>query len=540
MIDWSLFEFRGIVPRLRGRSLPKTYATVAHDVDLTHGTLKPFREPLKVSDASSGARIYSNGCHIFTFDKCVDLAKWIPDCPRLFLTGRVGYPETGTVDAQGNVTYRRLGVPMPDSAIITSNHDVDTEESRSVSYVATYVNNFGEEGPPSLPSPDISIEDGEAVTLQFDFDPPMEYDIRKIRIYRRESGFVTGAEKETTPNTNWYLLTELPIDEFRFIDNKHIEELGFPLSTTNTREPPANIRTIRAVQDTAILAASLGNKVLFSKNMQPHNWMLSNELTLDDNIVDMQAVGGSLFVATDGHPYVISADGACDDMKCRGVAKYDVPMPMINCHTGKGSVATPMGMVYASTDGLVMLTEAGQPSVITTDFLSADDWRMLEPQTTRLAYHKGALFVVTNAISFIMWMDNITYKDSEHKNLVTISDEPIDMTETRQGELLLMKEDGIYQWNASEKLRPYKWVSEEIQSGFLLGITRIRARVLDCRTDVTLESKWGEITRSHSPQSGIIPYGRLARHTNHFIRAEGTGELSELIIGVSGLDMGTK
>ena len=66
MLTWQLYEFYGIAPRLRRKQLPKNYATVAHDVDLTHGTLKPFREPLKVSNKAGNVRLHAIGCDIFT------------------------------------------------------------------------------------------------------------------------------------------------------------------------------------------------------------------------------------------------------------------------------------------------------------------------------------------------------------------------------------------------------------------------------------------------------------------------------------------
>lgn len=539
MIDWSLYEFRGIVPRLQGRQLPKTYATVAHNVDLTHGTLKPFRDTKKISDKSGGVRLHSYDCELLVFNKCVSIAEWIPDCPRLFITGRNGYPETAEV-VNGGLVYRRLGVPRPPAPPNISNHVVNTDTSRSVAYVTTFVNNFGDEGPPSLPSQDVSIDDGQSVAVTFYYNTDLEYDIKRIRIYRRESGFRTGSEKESTPNTNWYLVGEVPISSGSLIDDMTIEAVGYPLSTAEFREPPQNLTNITLATETAVLVGSLANKILFSKNLQSHNWPLSQEMTLDDNIVALESYGDSIYVATDGYPYRIDATTACDDRSCRSVIKYDVPMPMIACHTGRGSVATPLGMIYVSADGLVLLSGSGIPKVISTDHFSADDWRKLEPHTMRLAYHKGALFVVSDAISFILWLDRETYADATHKNLVTISDEPVDMVQTRQGELLFLNEDGIYHWAAAESYRSYTWVSEPIQSGFLLALTRLRAKVLNSQVKVTLESAWGEVSRWHSPQSGTIPYTRMGRHHEHFIRAEGTGELTELVAGVSSFDMGTK
>lgn len=539
MLDFSLYEFFGIVPRLRGKQLPPSYATVARDIDLTHGVLQPFREPLKVSDKTAGSRLVSYGCDIFTFDECVDVAEWLPDCPRLYITGRVDYPEVATVD-KGRLSYRRLGVPRPPAPPLVSATPApeDSDKARAVAYVTTFVNSFGEESAPSLPSTDVVIDDGQSVSVTFEYGPSIEYDVKAIRVYRRDTGFRIGAEKEQTLATHWYLIGETPIDSIQITDTTLVKEVGYGLTSLEVREPPANLKNITSIRDTAMLVGSSGNKLLFSENLQPYNFPIAQEMTLDDNIVALGSQGNSIFVATDGYPYRLVADAGCDKRDCRQIVKYDQPMPMINCHIGQGSVVTPFGMVYVSADGLVLLSDNDSPSVITSDTLSADDWRKLAPHTMRLAYHKGALFIVSDVASFIFWVDSSTYKDTKHKRLVTISDTPIDMVGTRQGELLLMTTEGVFQWNAGEKLRPYLWVSEDIDANFLYAITRIRLNVLSAGVECALESKHGEVSRRFATGDTIIPFTRLGRHKNFNIRIEGIGEVTELEVGVSKLDMG--
>lgn len=539
MLDFSLYEFFGIAPRLRGKQLPQSYATVAHNVDLTHGILQPFREPLKVSSKSAASRLVSYGCDTFVFDQCVSVAEWLPDCPRLYITGRVNYPEVATI-SNGILSYRRLGIPRPPTPPHATATPVtaDSDSARAVAYVVTYVNALAEESAPSLPSLDIVINDGQTVSVTFEYVPPIEYDIKLLRVYRRDTGFRIGAEKEQTLATHWYLIAEVDIDSVRVYDSKLIKDVGYGMTTLEVREPPANLRNVTSISGTAMLVGSSGNRLVFSENLQPYSFPLAQEMTLDDNIVAIGSQGNTLFVATDGHPYRLVADAGCDKRDCRQIVKYDQPMPMVNCHIGQGSVITPFGMVYVSADGLVLLSDSDTPTVITTDVLSADDWRKLKPHTMRLAYHKGALFVISEAISFIYWIDAGTYKDTKHKRMVTISDEPIDMVETRQGELLMMTPDGVFQWNASETLRPYQWVSENIDANFLYAITRIRLDVLSASVKCTLESGWGEVSRHYAVGDTIIPFSRMGRHKDYHIRIEGVGEVAELEIGVSKLDMG--
>ena len=538
MLDWNQYEFFGILPRLRGKQLPRGYATVAHNVDLTHGTLLPFREPLKVKELNNAIRMYVCGCDIYAFDKCVEVAEWLPDCPRLFVTGGVGYPETVELDGE-NMTFRRLGVIQPTTPPDVQPIYINTEKSRSVAYVVTFVSYFGEESAPSLPSIDISIEDGTAVGISLNYNPPLEYDIKSMRIYRRETGFRTGAEKEQEMVTNWFLVGEVSGTNAFITDTVTIAEVGYGLTTQEVREPPKNMRNITNIEETAILAGSVANKLYFSQNLQSYNFPLSQEMTLDDSIVAMQSVGNTLYVATDGYPYQVVGDAGCDSRECRQVNKYDIPMPMIACHTGKGSTKTPFGMVYVSADGLVLLSGNTQ-RVITSDVFSADDWRRLAPHTMRLAFHKGAIYCVSEVISFILWLDSDTYQDSKHKRLVTIEDEPIDMVETRQGELLLLLEDGAYQWNAGSTWRPYKWVSGDIDSPFLYCITRIRLKVNEFGVRCNLQSSVGEVIRDFPVGDNILPFSRLGRHKVYNIEITGIGEVTEIDVGVSQLDMASK
>ena len=537
MLVFKIHEFAGIIPRLPPRQTLGGYGSVALDVDLTHGTLKPFREPKDLFPVDANAtQIYAWGCRVLAWQGCVSVAPWIPDCPRLFITGAGDYPQVITLDGD-DLVYRRMGVPQPDKPVSVQANNVYTDKARATAYVVTFVNTFGEESAPSVPSVDVSVEDGQAVQLSFSYSPDIAWDIKTIRIYRRETGYNTGLEKEQEFKTYWFFLVELPVTETYFQDTIKILDVGWALDTMTTRQPPKELSNITALPDTAILAGSVRNKLLFSKNMQPHNWMLSQELTLDDNIVAMGAVGNKLYVATDGHPYAVQSDVGCEDLACREVYKYPMSLPMINCHIGHGGITTPFGFVYASTDGVVLLSET-KATIITSDVMSADDWRSLQPHTMRFAYYHGALFMVSEGGSFIYWMDSITYKDTEHKRFVAISDTPVDMVTTRQGELLLMRQDGmIQQWNAGENLRPYLWMTNNLETGFLFDITRIGLNVASRDVKATLFFDGGSETRTFPSGERVIPFGRHGRHKWFQVEFFGTGEIRSFVAGLVEIDM---
>lgn len=292
MLAWNNYEFAGIVPRLHAKQLPKGYAIIAHDVDLSHGSIKSFLEPKFIKQAPDTAvKMYVWGCDLITWDKCVDVAEWLPDCPRLFVTGNAQYPQTATM-YNGQLVYRRLGVLAPPTPPVAKANNINSDTSRSTAYITTFVNAFGEESGPSIPSNDVVIEDGQTVEVSFRYNPPIEYDVQKIRIYRRETGFNTGLEKEQQLHTHWFFLAEVSVQTREYVDTVSIVDLGWAFDGMDTREPPSNLTNITAIPQTAILAGSVANKLLFSRNLQPHNWELSQEMTLDDNIVALGNSGG--------------------------------------------------------------------------------------------------------------------------------------------------------------------------------------------------------------------------------------------------------
>lgn len=529
-------QFRGITPRIPEYNLPAGNATVAHNVNLRHGTLKPWMEPRKLADLGSDAlTVAEYGCCFLSWDACVSVAKWVPTCPRIYVTGRMPYPEVGVVDTTTcSVEYARLGIPMPHVTPVVSyiTQPDKSVETSARNYVYTYVNWLGEESAPSYASSMLVVNDGQAVTVSGWEAPSGEYRVESVRVYRLVTGFRTGAEKEQDIVSDYLLLTEVPISQSHIVDTTKDEGLGQALATREVREPPADLKGIVAVDNTNVLAGFSGNKVYFSKNHQPWNWALELELTLDDNIVHMAQDDGELYVSTTGRPYTIDGTPACGDRQCRPVVRSDYPFPDIACGYAHSAIATPFGMVYASTDGLVLLSKSKAPTIITNNVLATDDWRKCRPETTRLAYYAGNLFCVTESVSFILLMDGGTYgTDGEYAFMSTISDKPIDMVLTDSGELLMLMDDGsLNQWNSGNKLRPYKWVSAPIQYGnrgwFTAGRVRLQGSV-----NFTVISERGNAYSRMVTLDRSFRLPRFGASRDYKVMFEGTGEVTGLMLG---------
>ncbi|ETD72771.1 hypothetical protein V757_02195 [Pelistega indica] len=325
---------------------------------------------------------------------------------------------------------------------------------------------MGKESAPSFASNEQDIDDGEPVSITGFLTPPSEFGITHIRIYRRVTGHRSDTEAmgATPLMTDFYHVGTIEVGTATFIDKGlNIDTLGEALTTFDVLEPPAGLRGILAVPNTRILVGFDGNTLCFSMNNQPYNWPESRRYNLDDNIVAIRESGGMLYVMTDGHPYVVEIDAGDDIRTCQSILRLPTPMPMITCCSAKGALSTPMGVFYVSSKGLVRLAQ-GAITVVTMPWFASDDWRELKPETMRLGYAHGAIFIVSDTHAFVFFTDDATYGDSDAYRLTTIDLHPRDMVTGRNGELFMLLGNGIYQWDAGARFMPYRWKSAKIKS----------------------------------------------------------------------------
>ncbi|ETD67553.1 hypothetical protein V757_11225 [Pelistega indica] len=472
----ELRHFHGMSPKTPLENLTYNYAELALDVDLSHGTLKPWRAPLLLKATSPFTkRIHQVGCCWFEFASCVSIAEWTVDCKRLYVTGDETYPtvmpikdncETGC----GKLEKLRLGIPAPKDAIqakafkfsipTNASHLPDAEERESRAYVYTYVNCLGEEGPPSYPSNHVDTDDGSPVSLTGFSVPPKEYGIEQVNVYRMVTGMRASNETQQGPMphiTDYFLVATIPVGQATHIDGGlNVDMLGDPLTTLDVLEPPEGLRGIIAIPNSRMLAGFVGNTLCITMNNQPWNWPLSQRYNLDDTIIAIEAYAGRLYVMTDGHPYSIDLGDGVDARACRAIIRHSTPMPMVTCCSTDGAITTPVGVFYVSDRGIVLMG-AGEPKVISSPWFATDDWRKLKPQTMRLGWHDGRLFVTSDDESYIFFMDSEVFGDNSYSRLTKLSIKPTHYHTGRNGELFILYDHAIHQWNAGLQVMPYTW-----------------------------------------------------------------------------------
>lgn len=479
-------------------------------------------EPVEASAVSFGLF----GCCLVEWDTCVSYTNYMP-CDRMYLTGRSDKPEVAIFDGC-QPTYQYLGVPAPTYAPSVSGSESFGETSSDRSYIYTYVNNLGEEGGPSPASVTLTVADGSSVRVGF-ATPPSGYGIVAVNIYRLATGLRMGDEKEQMYLSEYTFVATVQLPTTSYSDSVKEMNLGFNCLTREYRVPPPGIQQVAHVEGTGVMVGVADNMIHFTQNMQPWNWPAEFDLELPFNIVHMGTQGPYVFISTDGNPFVVNALDGIESRTMRTPIDSGVPLPDISCGYASSFCMTPFGMVYASHDGLVLLKRDGTFDILTSSWYSTDEWKKMRPDTVRLAYWRGYIFCITDNISFLLEINAGIYKDYDLGALTTISDKPTHMMVSDNGELLMLENQGVYQWSAGKTLRPYEWESRELSWGSKASPTS--AKVRSTGTTFDLKTSWVDthFKRFVSDEKPFrIP--RLGRHLFYKISFTGTGtvEFAEL------------
>ena len=460
----AITQFGGIVPRTPEHSLAVTQATLALNVNLRRGQLEPWRELCKYKDVSSTAvSLYMYGHCLYTWDSVVSVAELSPEWQRLYITGNSDSPQVMVRGSCCDMTYYRLGVPTPPVPPHASAEEMCGRASDTRSYVYTWVNQWGEESAPSPASNLVMVADGTSVSVTGISLPPDGYGIVSANLYRSSTGFRPVDGKTQTPLTDYLFVATIYFPSVSYTDTVLTKKLGMPLDTVDVTPPPDRLQNITAVEGVIRLAGSVANRVYLSENFQPYNWPVKYELTLDSSIIHMKCLDQKLYVTTSTTPYIIDVS-SCDDTKCTPVTDIGRPLPDISCGHYNSAIITPFGLIYSSDPGVILIDPSARWHILTSKWLTAEQWHQLAPETARFEYWNGYLFIVTDETSFILDIDGDPYGDVRGMELSNISDAPVAMQATNTGQLMFLQDSAVWFWDKSDTFRPFEWKSRELYS----------------------------------------------------------------------------
>ncbi len=127
-----------------------------------------------------------------------------------------------------------------------------------------------------------------------------------------------------------------------------------------------------------IIAAWKANEVWFCEPYRPHAWPSSYVQTAEYPIVGLGVSGSSLIAATNGAPYALT-----------GVSPASMTATKIQnsepCHSRKSVLGSSEGVYYASPNGLILVSQYGQVTNTTEQWITRERWQGLTPQANLVA-----------------------------------------------------------------------------------------------------------------------------------------------------------
>lgn len=280
------------------------------------------------------------------------------------------------------------------TVVLASNKTAAQTESRA--YVYTFVNTYGEEGPPSPPG-SLNLVSGEGVNVTVTRnDTGINYaPIKEIRIYRTMYGssvadfFYAGSA----------LVLNQPGPTFVFSDTATVAQLNETLASDDYYPPDPALVGLMSLKN-GILCAWKGNEVHFSEAYKPWAWPPQYVKTFQHNVVGGVAFGTGVLLTTTTEPIVLSG------ITPAGMSESGLSVEQAG--VSKHAIAIVDGFAaYASPDGIVVV-QGGQASLaLSQRFFTRDVWRQryaAHLSAMRFSVWDGRLVVYADDNSFPAFM----------------------------------------------------------------------------------------------------------------------------------------
>ena len=272
----------------------------------------------------------------------------------------------------------------------------------------------------------------------------------------------SGAVKRIYRSTSsgWSLLVDangVALEVPASAGNNSVTDAGYygeTLPLYDALMPPTDLKQIIAMPN-GMLAGFRGSELCFTEPYRPYAWPKEYRYALDDEIVGIVAVGSSVFVATESHPYWFT--GVDPFNMTQGVVGDHYP-----CVSRRSVVGFKGGAVFASNTGLVHVTPQGA-RLLTRDIFSDTAWAALNPSSMQIVFLDGRLYVLhnTGGVSNVFVLD-LVHPEWGVMDLSLSHTESLSTTKTGTGLLFGINRD-VKQWDVKTGFNlSYTWTSRRM------------------------------------------------------------------------------
>lgn len=441
-------QFSGIAPRIAPRLLPATLAQEALDVKLWSGELRPhYADTIIKYIPSNTQSIYrykwkNKKYNWLGWAKSVNVVKgpiYDDENNRIYLMVNDG---TGFLVTDSSLLEDRdyingleskayaVAIPEPGQSDIWVSGGTGSGDIESRSYVYCYVRQWsdgtidvGKSSGPLKNSSDrsrytVDVRPGQVVDMSI-VDPIAHANgigagINKIYIYRSE---ITSAGQalysyvdQFDVNTNRVTNNPAAVwvsngSYYKYSDSKPNTSLGEACPSIYWDAPVTGLKGLVSLQN-GLFAAYKDSTVYVSDWNAPHAWPYEHTVTIDYPIVGLGSFGNTIVVCTEAAPVLITVTDPTKPIT-RAIQE-NCP-----CVSAGSIVSTRNGVIFASTNGLVLINSAS-PTFITEKIITQDEWLPLHPESLQAAFLNNTYYgFFTNptekAAGFLFDLDSYTY-----------------------------------------------------------------------------------------------------------------------------------
>lgn len=442
--------FREAIKAVEANRLGEEYAVEAVNCDLRTGAIVPMAGQSADKTAPAGAeRIYLWQGKIACFTQRDVSVMQHPNNDNLVWAGSDygAYPRQASLAQffpSGDIGFSddsdRFGVDTPpDAPLVRVNGTAGTDLLRSTSYRFSAVAPTGEESGLSLPSSVIDVYEGQEAEIYQFWADAAPTTVSNIRVYRGET------DQYGTPS--WVFVAELAANTASWVDD--VEETE-EVAETDGHLPPEDFLGIFDLGN-GITIGWKGRDVHLSDVGFPAAFPVKYMLRTNSDVVGVGVTGGFGIVLTTGSPYLLSAQ--TPESATFAELQYAAP-----CLSMRSICSTELGVIFASTDGLMQISSGGVLSNLTEGILSREQWQELDPGNTICVVHDGKVYGFAYG-SESGWMLDMKKQGIVEISLpVAISDAHVDDEGDRL--VLLDANESVGDFGAGSALE-FRWKSAE-------------------------------------------------------------------------------
>lgn len=267
---------------------------------------------------------------------------------------RLGVPCPGWAGENVALTY------TPVATVSGSATDSSSAPITSV-YVVTYVTSWGEESKPSNPSNQVTWRAGQTVSVTLPGVLAGAYSLSSVNLYRSNTG---------SSRTSYQFCGTAPATAGTYNDTATPASLGAVVGTWDFDVPSDGMIGLTDMGN-GVLAAFEKNTVSFCEPNYPYAWPAKYDTPLSAPIIGLQAFDSTLVVGTtDGLTLLSGSDPA-------QMVPF-TPKGSQACVSKRSMVGMLGGVVYASPDGLILVSAGGAKN-LTESILSREEWQAYAP-----------------------------------------------------------------------------------------------------------------------------------------------------------------